>query len=332
MLFPIILLGVSLILVIRGGDLFVAASVRLAELLSIPRVVIGSTLVSLATTSPELVVSVISGLRGESGLAMGNALGSCICNLGLILGLMALVRTVPLQSRFLATPVLLLVGACGLLMIITSDLVLDRWHGGLLCLCGLAYFAYDFWHRRQRPDQLLATEAAEIEEEVLAEHQGYLRTISGTAGQFLLGAAVVIIGSKLLVGSAVVIADAIGVPAMVVGMTVLALGTSLPELITMIAALNHQAADLAIGNILGANFANLTLVIGSAACLHPIWLERWTYAVNFPALLILLLVMCAMVVANRNLRRREGICLILFYFAYLAAALSLATLERFTPK
>ena len=137
MLTDSLMLLAGLVLIIKGGEFFVAAAVRIAEFLKMPRVVIGSTLVSLATTTPEMVVSIVSGVKGESGLAVGNAVGSCICNIGLILGMTAALRHVDVHPRALRTPLIAMFLGGSALFLMTYNLVLSRRQGGVLVLAGL---------------------------------------------------------------------------------------------------------------------------------------------------------------------------------------------------
>lgn len=215
----LLLLG-GLALIVRGGDLFVAAAIRVAEFLCMPRVVIGSTLVSLATTTPELVVSIMAGMRGESGLAVGNAVGSCICNIGLILGITATIKHVDVHFRSLRTPLLAMFGFGVLLFVMTLDLSLERWQGGVLIVGGLAYFAWNFWQHWciRKPEDI--AEATAIEAEKLASGSTWVQTKTGTAAQFLLGTGLVVIGSRLLVDGAVGAVSRLGVPPIVIGLTV----------------------------------------------------------------------------------------------------------------
>jgi cation:H+ antiporter len=322
----ILIFAAGLVLIVKGGGLFVSASVRIAEFLRVSRVVIGSTLVSLATTSPELVVSVISGLRGEPGLAIGNAVGSCICNIGLILGVMAALKHIDIHLRTLRTPMIAMFAAGVLLFLMTLDLGVSRFQGGFLLLLGAGYFIFDFrQHLKSAPPEL-AAEAQAIEEQVVRGH-GWLQTRAGTAIQFLIGAVMVVIGSRLLVDAAVDMATALGVPTIIIGLTVVAIGTSLPELATAISSSRQNVSDLAIGNVLGANVANLTLIIGSAAAIHPVQLSRVTQLFNFPALLMAMTLLLVMVISERRITRREGVGLLSFYGLYLAALVALTLLR-----
>jgi len=316
----------GLVLIVKGGEFFVAAAVRTAEFLKMPRVVIGSTLVSLATTSPELVVSVMAGLKGEPGVAVGNAVGSCICNVGLILGLTAAIKHVDVHPRMLQTP-LLAMFACGLgLLVLTLDLTLTRWQGVVMIAAGVGYFAWDFWqHYRYRKPAVVA-EATTIEEEVAASSWRWFKTRTGTAAQFVLGAGLVILGSRFLVDGAVNVAGRLGIPPMVIGLTVIAMGTSLPELTTAVMSSRKSVADLAVGNVLGANIANLTLVVGAAAVLHDVTMDRLTQVFNFPAMLAIMGLLWWMLRTDHRVTRREGLVLLAAYGSYLAVLIALTLL------
>jgi len=314
----ILLLG-GLALIIKSGDFFVSAAMRLAEFLRMPRVVIGSTLVSLATTTPELVVSIMAGLRGESGLAVGNAVGSCICNIGLILGVTASIKQVDVHFRALRTPLFAMVGFGLVLFVMTLDLALTRWQGAVLIAGGLGYFIWDFsQHWRDRKPAAVA-EATAIEAEKAATRWAWLQTKPGTIVQFLVGAGIVVAGSKLLVDGAVGLAARLGVPSIVVGLTVVAVGTSLPELVTAVTSSRKSVSDLAVGNVLGANIANLTLIVGAAAIIQTVELDRLTQLFNFPALLAVMAILIVMLWTGRRVTRREGAVLLGVYGVYLAA-------------
>ncbi len=316
------LLG-GLALIVKGGEFFVAAAIRMAEFLRMPRVVIGSTLVSLATTTPELVVSIMAGLRGEAGLAVGNAVGSCICNIGLILGVTASIKQVDVHFRALRTPLFAMFGFGALLFLMTLDLSLARWQGGVLLAGGLGYFAWDFWrHWRDRKPEDLA-EATAIEAEKAAARWAWVQTKAGTVTQFLCGAGIVVAGSRLLVEGAVGVASGLGVPSIVIGLTVVAVGTSLPELVTAVTSSRKSVSDLAVGNVLGANIANLTLIVGTAAVIQSVGMDRLTQLFNFPAMLAIMTLFLCLLWTGRRVSRREGATLLAVYGAYIAALVGL---------
>lgn len=324
----LLFLGLGLVLIIKGGDWFVAAAVRIAEFLRMPRVVIGGTLVSLTTTTPELVVSVMAGLRGESGLAVGNAIGSVICNIGLIVGVTAVIRQVDVQPKALRFALLAMFGFGVALFCMTLDLSLSRTQGAWLLAGGLGYFVWDFarhWRDREPHD---VAEAVAIDAELSESPWAWVESKAGTTVQFLFGAAIVVVGSKLLVDGAVGLAARLGVPSLVVGLTVVAIGTSLPELVTAITSSRQAVSDLAVGNVLGANIANLTLIVGTAAILQDVRMERSTQLFNFPVMLGFMVVLGWMLFTNHRITRREGGWLLVAYAHYLIVLTVLAMAGR----
>ncbi len=319
----IILLLIGLALLVKGGDLFVAAALRLAAFLRMPRVVIGSTLVSLATTTPELVVSLMAGSRDASGLALGNAVGSCVCNIGLILGVTAACKHIDVHFRGLRTPLLAMFGFGFLLCLMTLDLTLSRWQGVVLLAGGLVYFVYDFVQHARDTKPADVAEATAIGESA-AGRFAWFQGKAGSIAQFLLGAGIVVVGSRLLVDAAVNLAGALGIPNMIVGLTVVAVGTSLPELVTALTSTRRNVSDLAVGNVLGANIANLTFVVGTAAVLADVRMSRATQVFNFPAMLVIFGLLLWMLWTDRKVSRKEGIVLLVTYSFYLCALVLLA--------
>lgn len=318
MLKDLMLLFAGLFLIIRGGDFFVAAAVRLAEFLKMPRVVIGSTLVSLATTSPELTVSIMAGVKGEPGLALGNAVGSCICNIGLILGVTAAIKHVDVHPRALRTPLTAMFGFGALVFLMTLNLKLVRWQGILLLAGGVLYFTWDFWQHWRDRKPADVTEAGAIEKELAAARWRWFLTRTGTAVQFVGGALIVVCGSHLLVEGASGLALGLGIPSVIIGLTLVAVGTSLPELITAITSSRRSVSDLAVGNVLGANIANLTFIVGAAAVIRTVTLDRLTQVFNFPAMLGIMLLLLWTLLTDRRVSRREGAILLVTYGAYIA--------------
>jgi cation:H+ antiporter len=323
MTIQVVWLAIGLALLIKGGDLFVSAALRIAEYLRMPRVVIGSTLVSLATTTPELVVSLVAGGKGESGLAVGNAIGSCICNIGLILGVTAAFRQVDVHPKALRIPLLAMFGFGVLLFCMSFDLRLSRGQGAVLIVCGLGYFCFDFVHHARNTKPAEVAEARAIEKAVTVRLR-WLQSQPGSIAQFVLGAGIVVAGSHLLVDAAVNLASALGIPSIIVGLTVVAIGTSMPELVTAVTSSRKNVSDLAIGNVLGANIANLTLIVGVAAVLSEVRMSRATQMVNFPAMLAVFGLLLWMLLNDRRISRKEGVALLLTYCFYLCLLVFLA--------
>lgn len=324
----LLLLLAGLALIVYGGESFVAASIRIAEFLRMPRVVIGSTLVSLGTTTPELVVSIMAGSRGESGLAVGNAVGSCLCNIGLILGLTAALRPVKVRFQTLQGPFLIMAGFGMLLFVFTLDLSLGPRQGWFLVVAGIGYFAWDFHRHWRVRDSRDRAEAAAIESQLGAVRWPWLRTRTGTGLQFGVGAGVVALGSRLLVEGASGVAAGLGIPSVVIGLTVVAIGTSLPELVTAVTSARRSASDLAVGNVLGANIANLSLIVGAAAALSPVVLDRWTQALNFPPLLGAMAGLYWLLWRRHGVTQLQGLALVGAYLGYLALVAGFASSAR----
>jgi cation:H+ antiporter len=319
----ILLLLVGLALLVKGGELFVAAAVRLAEFLRMPRVVIGSTLVSLATTTPELVVSIMAGAKGAPGLAVGNAIGSCICNVGLILGLTAAFKHIDVNPSALRTPLIAMFLFGAALLLLTLDLSLSPLEGAVLFAGGVAYFIYDFVKHARDIKPAHVAEAAVIQTAAVSRLE-WFRGRPGTIIQFLLGAGVVVLGSRVLVDAAVSLASALGIPSIIIGLTIVAVGTSLPELITAVTSSRQAVSDLAVGNVLGANIANLTIIVGTAAMLSEVTMRRLTHSFNFPAMLAMFGLLLWMLLTGKRVTRKEGVTLLVTYIVYIAALVLLS--------
>jgi cation:H+ antiporter len=242
------------VLIIKGGDFFVAAAIRLAVFLRMPRVVIGSNLVSLTTTTPQMVVSVMAGTKGESGLAVGNAIGSVICNIGLILGVTAVLKHVDIHFRVLRKPLVVMFGATLLLMVITFNLKLARWEGAVLLGGGAAFSSLISPPIGATGNRQMRSRQNSLMRERRKTRFTWLQTRWGNGIQFLVGAAIVVLGSKLLVDGALDIAARLGIPSIIVGLTLVAMGRSLPELVTAITSSRKSISDQAAGNCAGREY------------------------------------------------------------------------------
>jgi cation:H+ antiporter len=212
-------------------------------------------------------------------------------------------------------------------LFMTLDLRLSRAHGLVLIALGLGYFAWDFViHYRDRKPQDVQ-EAIAIAAEQVAERR-ILQTKAGTVIQFLFGAGVVVVGSRLLVDGAVNVANWMGIPPIVVGLTIVGIGTSMPELVTAITSLRRNVSDLSIGNVIGANVANLSLVVGTAAVLSDVRIDRTTQLFNFPAMLVLMALLVVFLNSGHRVSRREGATLVSAYVVYLAALTGITLLTQ----
>ena len=307
MLYDILLIAVGFALVAKGGDLFVDSSIHIGRALRIPRFVIGGTLVSLATTTPELVVSVTAASMGDSGIALGNAVGSCICNIGLIIGLVAIIMPVRVDRSDFIRRAAWMVGGGVLVVAFSWDRSMERIYGLLLLAGAAAYLAWDLAgilrSRRQSAGEAADPDAAD--------------GLAASVGWFAVGAACVIVGSRLLVTSGQGLAAALGVPSAIIGFSVIAVGTSVPELVTGVSAARKGVPDLSLGNIIGANVLNLLLIVGLSGTIQPLVLDPFSQGYGFPWLAIFFVTLIGIVLRFGLVRRAAGIALLLLYALYI---------------
>ena len=313
MLYDILLIAVGFALVAKGGNLFVDSSIYIGRALRIPRFVIGGTLVSLATTAPELVVSVTAASMGDSGIALGNAVGSCICNIGLIVGLVAIIMPVQVDRPDFIRRAAWMAGGGVLVVAFSWDGSMERMYGLLLLAGAVAYLAWDLADilrsRRQSASEAEDPEAAE--------------GLGAAVGWFAVGAVCVIVGSRLLVTSGQGLAAALGVPSAIIGFSVIAIGTSVPELVTGVTAARKGVPDLSLGNILGANVLNLLLVVGLSGTIQPLQIDAFSQLYGFPWLGIFFVAVIGAVLRFGVVRRAAGIALLLLYALYVIGLVSL---------
>jgi len=303
---------VGLLFLIWGADRFVHGAAATARNLGIPPLLIGLTIVAMATSAPEILISVVAALRGEPDLAIGNAIGSNIANVGLVLGVVALLRPVELKSATLRRemPALLAV------TLLTVSLFLDSYLGrvdGLVLLAGLVIvmiWLVRLGLRSSAGDPLQAEFDAEIPKHM---------SMRVAVFWLVVGIATLLIGAEFLVDGAIDIAEALGVPEVVIGITLVALATSLPELAVSAVAAFRGEYGLAIGNIVGSNIFNLLAVIGVAATIHPAVLPPSVLSLHIFVMVAFTLVLFAMTYeyeGRGQITRFEGLALVAAYLAY----------------
>ena len=307
MLFDIAVVFLGFAFVAKGGDLFVDSSVQVGRVLRVPRIVVGGTLVSLATTIPELFVSVRASLAGDTGMALGNAVGSCICNIGLVVATVAMIMPISVDRfEFMKRSLWMLTG-CVLVIVFSWDLSLDVRHGVLLLVFAVAYLLWDAFRMGSRRKW-----TADGDADVSDDSDGLLVTL----GWFLLGAAFVAIGSELLVRSGRNLAEALGMSSTIIGFSVIAVGTSLPELVTGISSARKGVPDLSLGNIVGANVLNLFLIVGASTTISPPVLDSSIQWYAFPWLILFCVTLIGVVMKTGAVRRAAGMGLLTMFVLY----------------
>ncbi len=277
----------SILLLTKGADWMIEGVVGLASRTGLPKIVIGATIVSLGTTMPEAFVSVMAAWMGNPGLALGNGVGSIIADTGLIFGLACLMTRIPMNRFILNRTGWVQVGAATLLVAISLILlavmdgkpILGRWVGVLfLVLLGFYLYMTYSWAKHGSVD------AAHTDEVTHAGQMGCVKCWVMVIGGLLL----VIISARLLIPAASEIAHRIGVPEDVIAATMVALGTSLPELMTALAAIRRGHPDIMVGNVVGADVLNCLFVIGAAAAAKPLAVPPNFFLFHFPAMLLIL--------------------------------------------
>lgn len=293
----LILFALGLLAIIKGGDWFADSAIWFASYTKLPRVLIGATIVSLATTMPEFTVSLIASLSGSPDTAVGNAVGSTVANMGLILALAALIHPIVIKSRGFRINTVLMLAAAALIWILGRDKVLSAGDGVLLLLATLAYLGYQYWTAKGGSEK--------AQEDGVQPNRADLPK---NVGLFLLGAVLVVVGSRLVVNNGVILAQLLGVPEIVIALTLISVGTSLPELVTAITAARKGHPDLSAGNIIGANILDFTWVLGGAALASPLPILDQTLRMDLPVSFLFGLVLLITFSARRH-RMGRGIAI-----------------------
>ena len=335
MAFSVLLLLVGMALITKGGDLFTDSAVAIARATRVPPVIIGATIVSLATTFPEFMVSLTGALSGVADFAVGNALGSCCCNIGLIVGSCVLIKGYLGSKRNQDTDIVTtretLQGAggfmicAGVLLWLFSffgdrtaegGFMMTRGEGSVLAVLLVLFLA---WSLRIA---LRARFEAELTDQ---DDQGDDPGRAAMTVTFVTGAMLVVLGSKLLVANAEFIARQLGVPELIVGLTILAIGTSLPEYTISLMAVIKGHGALGIGNIIGANILNICWVVAGCALIDPLPIRRQTVLLDAPVVLALMILLIGLAWRRERLTARSGVILLTIYLGYV---LSMITLFR----
>ena len=280
-LWIVLLFAAGLVCIIKGGDLFVDAAGWIAEASGIPKFIIGATIVSFATTLPEMLVSVFAALEGNADIAVGNAVGSVTANTGLIMCLSLVCMTCLMERRQFGVKACLLLAAILSLFGFTRDGRLSVAEGLLVLVIFAGFLAESLISARREQ----GTELKEDEERPAVSG----KTVAGNIVKFVLGAAGIVLGAQLLIDNGSAIAALLGVPDAIVAATMIAVGTSLPELVTTLTAIRKKESSLSVGNIIGANIMDLTLILPLCSLIlgKPLPVQSQGMLLDIPACLII---------------------------------------------
>lgn len=323
MLVPVILFIIGLVLLIKGGDWFVDGSTGLAHRFHIPEILIGATIVSIGTTLPEVMVSATSAVAGHGEIAYGNAIGSIICNTSLIAAITIAIRPAKIKRSSMIVPIIFFFGASAVYVSVAyATGYFSRLVGFVLLGIFVVYMVMSVLSARKQ----LAT-AGQIAEEAIDATEGDAAPRSSVWKDLfflVLGAALIAVGADLLVDNGIIIAEKLGVPETVIALTFVALGTSLPELVTAVTSLAKGHGALSLGNIIGANLFNLVLVSGVSTVLSPFAVPaakeiagmNASLLIDIPVMLAVMGLMSIPALIRGRLSRWQGILLLAIYAAF----------------
>ena len=318
MLIPVLLFIVGLLFLIKGGDWFVDGASSLARRFHLPELLIGATVVSIGTTLPEVMVSTMSALSGHGEIAYGNAIGSVICNAALIAAITVAVRPAKVDPKTLRVPVAFFFAAAAVYCFAAYGMGRFTRPLGLLMLAMFAaYMVANVWQMKNAPAE--------------PEHEEELMSLGRIVLRLVVGATLIALGANLLVDNGTIIAQALGVPESVIALTFVALGTSLPELVTAITSLMKGHSDLSLGNIVGANVFNLVLVSGVSVALAPFDIPQSAslFGINsslvleLPVMLLVMILLTIPALVRGRLSRVQGVALLCIYAAFCAVQFTL---------
>ena len=318
------LFAVGLVLLIKGGDWFVDSATGIAKRFRVPEIIIGATVVSIGTTLPEVMVSATAAMNQNGAIAYGNAIGSIICNTALISALTIAIRPAPVNRKAIVMPVIFFFVSAAIYLIAAYGFgSFDRWLGIVMLLVFAVYMTITIRQGFKNP---VSADAHEEEEE---EKQG---SLLAEVLLLIVSAGLIAVGADMLEGSSVSLATMAGIPTEVVGVTIVALCTCLPELVTAITALAKGHGALSLGNIIGANIFNLVLVSGVAVTLSPftvpegstIFGQNTSLVMEIPVMIGVMALMTLPAVFKKKLFRWQGLALLGIYVAFVVLQVLIA--------
>jgi cation:H+ antiporter len=310
---PLGALIIGMLGLVWGADRFVSGSASIARSIGVSSLVIGLTIVSIGTSAPEIIVSINAALRESTELAVGNALGSNLANMGLVLGATLLIASIPVKKDLLREEGLILLIVTGLAGLCLYNNHLGRLESLLLIFLTAPLLIFAIKYYRAKPNK--ADKSIIDAVETMSRKQAFC--------SFVIGLSVLLGGAELTVWSAKSIAISMGISELVIGLTIVAIGTSLPELAASVVSALRGHHDIAVGNIIGSNLFNILLVMGAAGAISPIELSAFVFCRDYIAMALMTLLMLALIVLalrarqdDAQLSRKAGIILLSTYVLY----------------
>lgn len=308
MFVTILLFLLGFVLITKGADIFINNTVEIGKKTNISELILGATIVSFATTLPELTVSFFASLDGHTTMSMGNAVGSIICNTGLILGLVAVISPFRVnKDMFFSKSLLLIVSVIALLLLGADGLITKG--DALILIAILVVFMVNNYQSVIKGSK---SNVDKRNKDVFKRSEAFKIGIF-----FILGLVMMVVGSRLLIESGVEIASVIGIPQGVISLTVIALGTSLPELVSCLTAIRKKHHAISVGNVLGANILNIVSVISLSALPNDIPVLSQNIGVDFPFMIAILLILIVPTIKKHKLYRVQGLLMLGSYAAYI---------------
>ena len=300
----------GLVLLYFGAEGLVRGSSSIALRLGISPLLIGLTVVAFGTSAPELVVSLKAALMGQGDISVGNVVGSNICNIGLILAFSALIVPIKVASQIVRVDTPIMIAVTGLALVLLYDGMLSRLEGVFLFSLLVVYIIFSILLAKKKPADALS---AEFSEEIKMSKKGLVLDLAMVIG----GLVMLVFGARFLVDSAIEIARSIGLSEAVIGLTIVAIGTSLPEFATSLVAALKKEADIAVGNVVGSNIFNILGILGISAVVTPLSSSGIT-GIDLGVMATFALALWCFSITGHRISRAEGILMIVAYAGYVA--------------
>lgn len=301
---------IGLLTIVKGGNLFVDAAIWIAKKTGIPSMIIGATIVSIATTLPEFFVSTVASNEGYSDMALGNAIGSIICNIAFVIGLCSCIKPIKIKKGLFNVKGFMMIGYLIIFYIFARNGIVTFKEGFILLALFLFFIMINILEFKVGDEN-----TGKIKRESIHGEKDVILNII----KFILGAWFIIIGAHMLVDSGIKIARIFKIPQQVVSLTLLAVGTSLPELVTSVVAIIKDEENISVGNIIGANILNLTIVLGSSSLVsdNGLFISDQTLYLDIPIALLVMTVFVFSGGIKKEIDRKSGLLLLTIYIVYL---------------